>query len=179
MQKGNNTKAIRKFNVFDIIVILLVIVLIASFVYRIYMGVDKISGQSRAKYAISFECDSEYSSLLKYIQEGDAVYFEHDGVLLGYIYAKDDSDDGAVYQVVDKTRNAEDSVESVESDDTVVEYEKITIGGFIKLNVDTVKAKSGSHYVIGDTNISNGSVIRVYTEIATFTITVKDVFILE
>ena len=173
-------KTIRRFNVFDVIVILLVIVLIASFVYRIYVGVDKIPGQSsRAKYAISFECDAEYNSLLEYIQAGDAVYFDHDGTLLGYLYARDDNEGGAVYEITGTTPDTVESAEDVEADDTVVEYEKIKIGGSIKLNVDTVKAKNGNHYVIGDTNISNGSVIKVYTEKATFTITVKDVYILE
>ena len=179
MKNDNKTKAIRKFNVFDIIVILLIIVLIASFVYRIYVGVDKISSQSRAKYAISFECDSEYNSLLKYIKEGDAVYFEHDGTLLGYIYTKDDSENGPIYELVDDNLNSDESTEKTESDTSIVEYEKIQLGGFIKLNVDTVKAKNANHYVIADTNVSKGSVINVYTEKATFTITVKNIFVLE
>ena len=170
MKNDQKTKTMRKFNVFDIIIILLIIVLIASFAYRIYAGVDKISGQSRAKYAISFECDSEYNSLLKYIKEGDAVYFEHDGVLLGYMYAKEDSEDGAIYEISDDTQGGAK---------VATEYEKVKLGGYIKLNVDTVKAKNANHYVITDTNISKGSVINVYTEKAVFTITVKDVFILE
>lgn len=179
MKKVSNKKTIRRFNVFDIIVILLVVVLIASFVYRIYVGVDKTSGQSRSKYAISFECDSEYNSLLKYVKEGDAIYFEHDGVLLGYVYAKDDSENGAIYEIIDNTANGSGSTGGAEPNDAVVEYEKVRIGGFIKLNVDAVKSKNGNHYTIGDTNISNGSVISVYTEKTTFTLTVKDIFMLE
>ena len=40
MKNGNKSDVIRRFNVFDLIVILLVIVLIASFIYRIYVGAD-------------------------------------------------------------------------------------------------------------------------------------------
>ena len=187
MKNGNKSDVIRRFNVFDLIVILLVIVLIASFIYRIYVGADKVSDKSVGRYAISFESDAEYNSLLNYVKEGDAVYFEHNGVLLGYLYAGDDDENGAVYELIDDIPTfAEDGSTdvSVESENAEIvaegcKYKKIKIAGQIRLNVDTVKVKNAGHYVIGDTNICEGRVINVYTETAVFTLTVKDIFIVE
>ncbi len=187
MKNDNKSDVIRRFNVFDLIVILLVIVLIASFVYRIYVGVDKVSDKAVGRYAINFESDSEYNSLLKYVKEGDAVYFEHSGVLLGYLYAGEDDENGAIYELIDDIptfaeKESTDTAEEAENVELVAagaEYKKIKIAGQIRLNVDTVKIKNAGHYVIGDTNICEGSVINVYTEKARFTLTVKDIFILE
>ena len=169
MQNNIKTKKIKKFNVLDVVVILLVILLIATFIYRIYVGVDKVSNQENSKYVMTFECDSEYNSLLDYLQSGEAVYLEYDGVFLGRLYADDESTKEAVYEIIDESANAGTG------SSTSIEYRKIKIGGQLKLNVDAVKVKNGSYYVIGDTNITKGSVLNVYTDKAEFTITVIDI----
>lgn len=192
---AKNTSA-KRFNVFDVVILLLVIALIVTFIYRIYVGVDKISGNSEAKYVMSFECDAEYANILKYLKDSDAVYFEFDGTLLGYLYAGDEDEHGAVFQIVDdiptfangsesSTDGTESGTESAPTDNTVDlsiqknKYEIIKIGGQISLNSETVKVKNGGYYVIGDINVTEGSVINVYTETAEFTIMVKNISLIE
>ena len=193
MEKKSNVK---RFNVFDIVIILLVIALIATFIYRIYVGVDKISGNSESKYVMTFECDSEYANILKYLKEGDAVYFDFDGVLLGYLYAGEEDEQGAVFEIIDdiptlangdegNTAGEQADVDGSSVDNTIDysvqknKYQIIKIGGQIRLNSETVKVKNGGYYVIGDINVTEGSVINVYTEVAEFTIIVKTISLIE
>lgn len=187
---SNKTSA-KKFNVFDVVVILLVISLIATFVYQIYAGVDKVSGKNRSQYILSFECDSSYNSVLKYLKDGDAVFFEADGTLLGYLSPDEENENGAIFEIIDDIptfADAEDAMaesESEGSDQSVDEaslysnYKIIKIGGQIAMNIDTVKVKNGGYYSVGDINVTEGSVIKVYTDTVEFIITVKNIRIVE
>lgn len=179
---SNTNKTQKRMNLFDVVVILLVLCLIATLVYRIYVGIDKISGQANSEYIVEFECDSEYNSLLEYVREGDAVYLASNGDLLGYIYAPGDDHD-AFYEIVDDIPTfakdaAEEETDLDEGAPFVLpsyEYDIIKIGGKIRLNSDAFKVKNGGYYVVGNVNITKGSIINVYTETAEFTLTVKDI----
>ena len=192
---ANTNKSRKKMNLFDVVVILLVLSLIATMIYRIYSGIEIGSVGADSEYVVEFECDSEYSSLLDYVSKGDSVYFVSNGDLLGYIYASDNDEYGAFYEIIDDIPTYAD--ETADSDSTVAEteetaseefadyvaskrsYDIVKIGGKIRLSSDAFKVKTGGYYTVGDINITKGSVISVYTENAEFTITVKDITIIE
>ena len=167
-----NNKTKKRINVIDVVIIILVLVLVASVVYRVYGAISNggaSSGQS--DYIVKFECDSEYNSLIKYLGEGQEVYFESNGVLLGYIYDDPSDERKAVYEIPKET------VTETEDETTAPKgaYSKVRLGGHIKLSDEAVKAKSGNYYTIQDRNISVGSTLKVYTRDAVFTITVKSI----
>ncbi len=214
---NRKVKEKRKINPFDVIVIILIVCLLFTFAYRIYVGVADESHRNEIKYVMEFECEEEYDSLLDHLSEGDAVYFAADGKLLGYLYAGEDGERGAVYGIVsdiptfagdgeldipqlnageNETGSADTDTEPEsddESDESAYEtessaaepngastpYEKIKLGGTIRLNIETVRVKSGNYYSIEDTNFVEGSVIEVYTDKAVFTLKVVNITIVE
>ena len=200
---ANERKEKKRLNVFDAVIILLLLCLLISFGYRIWAGMESnSSGMREAYYVLEFECDAEYDSLLRYLEHGDAVYFAADGKLLGYLYAGEDDENGAIYEIVDDiptfagdvdekeegTEAASESGAAVgEYDNSLYTpaplpetvYEVIRLGGQIALNSETVKVKSGNYYFIGETNFTEGSVIEVYTIDAVFTLKVVNVEIIE
>ena len=205
---AKNHKIKNKLNAFDIAVILLLIALVATVLYQMFVTVSETNSQSRAKYIMEFECEEEYDSLLRYVKEGDAVYFAN-GSLLGFMYANEDYENGAIYTIVDDIPSFADAPETEDSDvegseeesseiensdgqqtlnnsinidvqeQPDVFYNLIKLGGQIKLNVNTVRYKSGDYYTIGDTNITEGSVINVYTDKTEFTLKIVNITIVE
>lgn len=198
---AHDRKEKRRLNVFDAVIILLLLCLLISFGYRIWAGMDSnSSGMRDAYYVMEFECDAEYDSLLRYLEQGDAVYFSADGKLLGYLYADEDDENGAIYEIVDDIPtfagdgDEEETEAASESGAAVGEYDNslyipnplpetvydvVRLGGQIALNAETVKVKSGNYYFIGETNFTKGSVIEVYTDDAVFTLKVVNVEIIE
>ncbi|MBE6583436.1 MAG: DUF4330 family protein [Ruminococcaceae bacterium] len=156
-----------RLNVIDVLIILLVIALIATVVYRVYTGINNKTSPVSSKYVITFECDDAYDSMLQYLDKGTAVYFADSGKLLGHMYAPEANGE-AVY-VIDK--DAEDPSKSANK----LSYTKVTMRGYITMSSETVKVKSAGYYSIGETNVSVGSRINVYTNDAVFTLTVKSI----
>ncbi len=165
MSSGNK-KVRRKINVVDVIIILLVLALIGTAVYKIVSELSKSPSAKHSKYIVTFECDEEYNSLIKHLKAGDAVYFSANGTLIGYIYDAPGDEKGAVYELTngEETLNADESV-----------YAKVRLGGMMRLASNAVKVKNGEYYTIENVTLSKGSKIKVYTEKAVFTLTVKDV----
>lgn len=152
---GKKTK--KRINVIDVIIILLALALIATIVFNIYNKLSDNPSDMHGKYVMTFECDDEYNSLVKHLKTGDAVYFYETGTLIGYINA-----------VPYYTLHSNDGGQS--------EYGKAHItDGSIRLASSATKAHNGDYYTIEDVIISNGSKIKVYTEKAVFTLTVKDI----
>lgn len=199
---AHDRKEKRRLNVFDLVILLLLLCLLITFGYRIYAGIDKNNSGGDSYYMMSFECESEYDSLLRYLEEGDEIYFVADGKLLGSLYAGADHENGAIYEIVDDIPTfAEKETSESESDADETEtsiasgkydnslqapaktpeqtYEMVRIGGQIALNSETVKVKNGGYYFIGESNFTEGSVIEVYTVDAVFTIKVVDIEIIE
>ena len=191
---GKEKKKIR-INIFDVVVILLVVALMVTLVFRIYSGANKFSRQAEATYVLEFECDSEYNSLLYYVSEGDTVYFVSNGDILGYLHADENSERGVMYEIVDDIPTfAEETVstdvepeEDMEITDEDIEesaiinssYRKIKIGGKLTLNSEAVKVKTGGYYTVGDINVTEGSIINVYTDNAEFTLKVISISVLD
>lgn len=199
---ATNRKERKRANAFDIVIILLLLCLLVTFGYRIYVGIDNDNlGTKEVSYVLKFECEDEYDSLLKYLKEGDAVYFAADGKLLGYLYAGENDENGAIFEIIDdiptfagnvddaETQSGDSSEKPEENGDNNLSvmpfppaeeiYEKIRIGGQIGLNSEAVKVKSKDYYSIGDTNITEGSVIEVYTKNTVFTIKITDIALAE
>ena len=160
-----NTSKKRRINVIDVLIILLVLALLATVGYRIYDMITDNSDDKRSEFVIVFESGEEYRAMMDALADGDRVYFDSDGALLGFIY--DNAEDGVdvIYEVGDNNS----------AEGTADIYEKIRFGGMIELSAEANEAENGGYVVIGNRNISVGSKIEVYTEKTTFTITVKGI----
>ena len=164
---SENKKTRRKINVIDVVIILLVLALIGTVVFKIYTKISDNPSNKHSKYIVTFECDEEYNSLVKHLKSGDAVYFSSKGTLIGYLYDAPVDGKSAVYEIKangDETDTANDDA-----------YVKTRLGGKMRLASNAVKVKNGEYYTIEDVTISKGSTINVYTEKVVFTLTVKDI----
>ncbi|MBE6547324.1 MAG: DUF4330 family protein [Ruminococcaceae bacterium] len=167
------------FNVFDVFIILLVVILIATVGYKIYQTTSKEARKDNPTCTVVFECDSEYDSLGGYLKNGDAVYLKSTGQLLGYMYASSTND---VVQIVSK--NDKEDVQTDKEDASELPGEKnVEIGavysrvkytGKLRLNGNAEKSREGAFYILEGMNITVGSEIEVYTDNAEFTIVVKE-----
>ncbi len=166
----------RRLNIIDVVIILLVLALVATGVYKIYT--ELTSGtfvEKQGNYILTFECDSEYNSLLKYLKDGDKVYFNSDGTAMGCIYDFDKTDKlGAVYSITDEGSSST-TASSDSADEEKDEYKKIKIGGYIKLVANAEKAKQGNHYIIEGKNLTVGGKFTVYTEDTVFALKIVSI----
>ena len=158
-----------KINAFDVFVILLVLCLIATAVYKLY-GSASISGGENTDVAVKFKCDGEYDAILDYLAEGDAVYLES-GEILGHISKS--SDKKALFDI---TYKADEDGMTKEETEAGNMYKMIAFVGEIKLSNGATKSGRGSYYVIGEDNVTVGGKLTVHTKNCEFTITVTDIF---
>ena len=172
-------KAKRRVNPFDVVIILLVLCLVATFGYRIYKGVADKNDSNISSYVMTFECNGKISSLAEYLKAGTPVYIMANGELLGYV------DKGAL-KVVEITENVTEAPAESESDSSFEEteeletakplpYTEVNIEGKIQLSRDLKVYSNGVYYTIGDLNFAPGSTLTLYTEEAAFTVTVKSI----
>ena len=153
----------KKINAFDVVIILLILCLIVTFAYKMYDGIADPTFKKDSKYVVTFKCDDEYISLAKYLENGEAVYFEKNGELLGNLYAENN---GASAVAV-----ANSSAEEGEAN----AYAKAELSGKLKLNANAVEVNAGNYYTIGDMNVAAGSEIRVFTDDTVFTLKVVNI----
>ena len=71
---NSNNKSKKRINVIDIIIILLVLALVGTVVYRVYSSINDGSTKKGSDYIVTFECDSEYHTMIEYLKNGKAVY---------------------------------------------------------------------------------------------------------
>ncbi len=161
---SDSTKKRLSFNVLDVFIILLVVILIASVVYKIYQNSQKDAKQDNPVYTVVFECE-DYESLASYLLDGEEVYIRSSGELLGYIH-KSGEIVGSYALVAIDDADGEDAP-SPEL------YDRRRFEGKLKLNGNTKKSREGNYYVLEDLNLTVGSKIEVYTEDTEFTITIK------
>jgi hypothetical protein len=165
-----------------VLVIFLVICLLATFAYRIYEGFSEESNRGDSKFVVYFECVSEYDSLIKYLSDGDAVYYAATGELLGYIHAKDGKPAveiitfGIQEEITETVGTETVDTETAETEDESRDsYEKVMLGGEIRLRGDATKKYNADLYTVGSIGITKGSEISVYTEDAEFTLIVLSI----
>lgn len=181
MAKTLKKKRDRKtLNPFDVVVVLLILCLVGTLGYRVYEGVANPSFQKDSKYVVTFECDEEYNSVIKYLENNEAVYFSANGELFGNLYAEKTGDD--VVSVIadadiDDTEATE--METIGIEDASDAYKCVKFTGKLKLNADAIFVSSGNYYAIGEMNFNKGSVIKVYTEDAVFTIRVTGISVIQ
>ncbi len=161
---SGNTKKRFSFNVLDVFIILLVVILIASVVYKIYQNSKKDANQDNPVYTVVFECE-DYESLASYLLDGEEVYIKSSGELLGYIHKSGDVIGAYALVILDDA-----DTEGTSSSDL---YDRMKFEGKLKLNGNTKKSREGNYYVLEDLNLTVGSKIEVYTEDTEFTITIK------
>lgn len=167
IKKIEKKKDRKKINAFDVVIVLLILCLIATFAYRVYDGVSDPTMKKDSKYVVAFEVNDEYISLCKYLENGEAVYLENSGELLGHLYS--DNAGESVLSIV----GGADEEESEESTEYV--YETVKLAGKLKLNAEATAISDGNYYTVGTTNIAKGSVVNVYTSDTVFTLKVVSV----
>ncbi len=173
MANGEKKKRIR-INPFDVVIVLLILCLLATFGYRIYNGVEEKSDSKTSNYVLTFACDQSVSSLADYLKKGTPVYLSANNEVLGYIY---DGKNSVTVNVITE----ETSSDNIENTDDVQDmgekspYERAEIHGKIHLSEDVQVYKNGVYYTIKNVNFSVGSKLTVFTEEASFTLTVQSV----
>ncbi len=173
---GNpNNKSKRRINVIDVIIILLVLALIGTAVYRVYGAISNGSSNKGSNYIVTFECSSEYNTMIGYLKEGKAVYLASNKSLLGYIYDDPEDSYGSVYEIVTDAPNDAETGGEEARESAPDAYRKVKLSGKLKLSSEAVKAQNGSYYTIKGRNISVGSTLEVYTDETVFTLTVKSI----
>lgn len=155
-----------KINAFDVFVMLLVLCLIATVAYKVYTSISSDNNTKNSYVTMTFKCDGEYSSILDYLSEGEAVYLES-GEILGYIHKNPDNE-----ELFTITEHIGDVAGGTRAVTTKAVYEKIQFTGEIKLNGNAVKSQKGTYYTIDDENITVGGKILLHTKNAEFTVTV-------
>lgn len=157
---NSNNKTKKRINVIDVIIILLVLALIGTVVYRVYSVINDGSSKKGSNYIVTFECDSEYNTMIEYLTNGKAVYLVSNKSLLGYIYDDPDDNESAVYELVSDLpesteRDSEGADANTESEsETATEakvvdvYQKVRLSGKLKLSSEAAKAKDGDYYTI-------------------------------
>lgn len=173
----NQKKSGRGITAFDILVILLVLCLAATVVYRVYTETTNDKAGITSKYMIEFECE-DYDSLAKYLEAGESVYLSSNGRLLGELYKGWNETQAISVEYLDteatEQTTSETGAEQLE-DETGISYRIAKMTGKLKLNTDVTASKEGNYYSLGEINFSKGSVINVYTEDAEFTITITNI----
>lgn len=167
----NNKKNRVKINAFDIFLVLLVLCLIGTLVFRIYNGISEDKNSYNNEYLLTFKCESEYDSVIKYVKEGDAVYLRS-GELLGYIGVREGNQGQYPLELIPDSVSDE---QSAKADEGVKTLSVVSFTGVIKMNGNAKKAAKGNYYVIGDENIIEGAVFTVHTREAEFTVSVEKI----
>lgn len=177
-------KVKRGLNAFDAVVILLVLALIGTFAYRVYMGFTAEKDKGESGYVVRIECTDVYESFTKYVKNGEPIYLSSTGDLLGYAYAPAG---GAVFAVVNSEstfeyEETEAETETVSTEEGTVEekealevYQTVDLAGQLKLAGTVEKSKQGDYYVVGSVNIREGSTLSVYTKNTEFTVVIKSI----
>ncbi len=160
----NEKKQRKKINPLDVVIILLVLCLVATFAYRLYDGVTTPNLKDDSEFVVYFDCN-DYKSLTSYIDDEDGVYLASTGELFGYVCPVNES--GAIVNIK--------SNESGTTTLPVTDYEKVDFSGALKLSAEARAVSSGNYYSLGEMNFTKGSTVEVYTEKAVFTITVTDI----
>ena len=174
-------KAKRRINPFDVVVVLLVIGLLATFVYRIYKGVEDKSDSETSKYVLTFTCVESIDSLAEYLDKGTPVYLQANNEILGYVYDGKDRVSVSIYtegeSTTDESETSSDAsaAEEITSAEEKLPYNKADIHGKIHLSEDVKVYNNGVYYSIGDVNFAPGSKLTVFTEEAVFTIVVESI----
>ncbi len=180
-----NKRSRGKINAFDVFVIFLVLCLIGTFVYRLYNEIIIDSRHQGEKYVLYFECDGVYNSLSKYVDKKDLVYIASTGELLGNIRKDDNTKSPALSEVTSETA-ADTSAEKAEmptdttldqtvENETEFVYDTVKYTGKITLSKDVYKVSDGNYFVLGETNLTVGGILKVYTNNAEFDILITDI----
>ena len=174
MNKDNKkTKVKMKVNAFDIFVLLLVLCLIATLVYKIYTGIAEEANTDNSEVMLEFVCEGEYNSILNYLHDGDEVYLQS-GEVLGYIHKN--SDNNEIFEIITEVHTEQESdalaEPTAEGETAASDYSRVKFSGLISLNGNALKSNKGSFYIIGEENITVGGKLTVYTSRTEFTITV-------
>jgi hypothetical protein len=162
----NKKKNKFKINAFDVFLILLVLCLIGTLVFRIYNGVAEDKNSYNNEYLLKFKCEGEYDSVIRYVRDGDAVYLAS-GELLGYITFAESNNTQYPLEIETSETSSGDP------NNDVLEFVAFT--GYMKLNGNAKKATNGNYYVVGDENIIEGSIITVHTRTAEFTVSLESI----
>lgn len=172
-QEVKKTK--KRINPFDVVIVLLILCLLATFGYRIYKGVEDKSDSKTSNYVLTFHCTENVDSLAEYLEKGTAVYLYANDEILGYMY--DGKDHVTVSVITEGETQADSEIESDGKSGEIARspYHRAEIHGKIHLSEDVQVYNNGVYYSVGDVNFAPGSKLAVFTEETIFTIVVDSI----
>ena len=160
---GNNVNVKRKFNIIDVIIIVLVILCIVGIYFRSriteWVGIDK----QLVEYRLSFKVSEIKYTSSEYLSTGEKIYLDNPDLELGTI-------DGNCTVLP-----AEVYLEKNDGTLIRVDYPKdsfVDISGSLKC---MGTEREDGFYLAGSISISPGMKLKVHTEMLDFTITITDI----
>ena len=163
LKQRSEKKAGRRFNIIDLFLIVLVILCVLGVYFRSqiaeWIGVEK----NVEEYKISFKISEIRYTSSKYLQSGNAVYFDGGNILIGSIDGNCTVLPAAVY------------IDGPDGVPVKVNYPKDTyvdISGSIKcLGIE----KEDGFYLGGTYSLAPGSVVNVRTEMLNFSMMITEI----
>ena len=163
MTQQTDNKVVRKFNIVDAFIIILVVLCVLSVYFRSqiaeWIGIEK----NVEEYELSFEISEIRYTSGKYLQAGNAVYLDSGNILLGTI-------DGNCTLLP-----AEKYVDGPDGAPVSVIYPKdtyIDVSGKIKC---TGFEKEDGFYLDGIYSLAPGNIISVHTEMLNFSMIITEI----
>lgn len=181
-QRTNATergRIVPKFKILDAVIILLIVVSVVG-IYLSYNVTDALKNRKDLKeYVVDFSIQDVRNSTRNYINIGDVLYYSEDGEVLGTLLGHTNdatqplSYGAAADYFVDKAGNTQ----SVLYPYTDQPSDRIDAIG--RFSCKGVSSEDGGFLVNGSRYLAPGQTILVQTELVTFTVTIKNIALLE
>jgi hypothetical protein len=169
--KANGKSVLRRGNILDLLILLLLVAAIISIGYRYYTKSRPARTDELREAEIAFEIKDAIFTLPSYVKTGDTLYFE-DGTVFGTVLNNSSEEENtALYVQGASVVTTDESGNFVRV--TYPDLSRVDAQG--KLRCRVTPEADGSVLLEGNRYITPGSAVRVHTETATFYITVVSV----
>lgn len=166
-----NTKRVVRGNLLDLVIILLLMAAIFSVVYRYYMSDQGTTDDELRQASVTFRVESTLPALASALTHADPIYSAIDGEQIGTLVRHPMA---TTAPVISETANI--LVEQGDGQYVRVDYpngDRVDVEGVMDCR-GTV-TDSGVFVLNGETEISPGQVLNVYTEKTAFSLLIVDI----
>lgn len=154
-------------NAFDVFIVILVLALIATVVYKAIDVVKIGSVDDNKEYSVIFKLEEEYNSLEKYLKSGDSVYVSSNGMFIGNLeyYLGEE----LLYEISEADNSAPDT------ENQIPDYYKSNYYGKIKMSKEAYKNSGDDYITVEGFNFAKGGELVIRTDKTEFSIKVIDI----
>ena len=169
--KGGNKAPVRRGNILDLLILLLVVAAIIAIGYRYYTKSRPARADELRNAEIAFEIKDAVFTLPSYVKAGDVLYFD-DGTQIGTVLNNSPEEESTALYVQSATViTTDESGKYVRT--SYPDSSRVDAQG--KLRCSVIPETDGSYLLGGSRYITPGTSILVHTETASFYMTVISV----